>query len=269
MPPKGPAEKRVRIGLTLAPDVAKTLSEYGRCEFLISLTSDVNCAVCDQPFPHERHSKKRPTRTEIIERGVRLTGALPGNAFEALDKIMRGLACGPMKAVELALHAYADWSDTGAVPRPHVSPEAEQQVKADRAEGIRTSRKRVQEGDRVKRIGPGFEMAVAGTVCMIDRKVSPHSIAVKWDSESGLSWYERYALIVIDPDTGEAEIESVKAGLPRRLGPPPEGGRTVPAGARPVVLADTQNPKFDYVTKPCPRHSPKYCEPDCKYRVQL
>lgn len=46
-----PAEKRVRIGLTLAPDVAKILSEYGRSD---ATDWDV-----------------RPTRTRIIETAVR------------------------------------------------------------------------------------------------------------------------------------------------------------------------------------------------------
>lgn len=66
----GPAEKRVRIGLTLAPDVAIILNKYGRSDTDLYRCS---CGEWHRPnrIPCGQTEPLRPTRTQIIEEAVR------------------------------------------------------------------------------------------------------------------------------------------------------------------------------------------------------
>lgn len=60
-----------RIGLSLDTDVLAILNKYGRCEFKEGVSHAADCETCGELYSHERHSRKRPTRTEITEEAIR------------------------------------------------------------------------------------------------------------------------------------------------------------------------------------------------------
>lgn len=97
-----------RIGLSLSEDVLAILKKYGRTDVLSMKEAE---EACIHPDYH-----KRPTRTQLIERGVRLTGALSELALEVLA--LRAETYG------LTQQDYIEAELTDSLPVPRLEREA-------------------------------------------------------------------------------------------------------------------------------------------------
>ena len=193
-----PSEKRVRIGMSLAPDVAEILAEHGRCSLPALKDPAGNiCVTCDRPLTDRHHVPNidgvmMPTRTEIIEEAVR------------------------------------EWRQRRA---------ARNLIRREVEETLRDlpGKQRGETGD------PDMDMPL--------NTISPEAKAQRE--------------VVKSAKRGrKAKLqESVSEALP-----PKSMGQAMRELQTLVARGDLQS-VIPAVPSYCPRHRPKYCEPDCKYRV--